>query len=235
MCSSDLAISASSSTSGLSYNWTGPNGFTGSQSSTGPIITSGSYSILATNPVNGCSSTTTQTIYQGTDPVVSFVANPTTGVLPLAVGFTNTSDPGFSGYQWSFGDGNTSTTVNASNTYYIAGTYIVQLVGLTPNNTCNDTAFGIITVLPEANISVPNIFSPNGDGVNELFFITSAGLKELNVDIYDRWGLKVGEINGVNGFWDGAGNSEGTYYYILKATGYDDSKYEKRGYLMLVK
>ncbi len=89
--------------------------------------------------------------------------------------------------------------------------------------------------MPEANISVPNIFSPNGDGVNELFFITSAGLKELNVDIYDRWGLKVGEINGVNGFWDGAGNSEGTYYYILKATGYDDSKYEKRGYLMLVK
>ena len=229
------AIAASSSTSGLSYNWTGPNGFTSTQSTSGSITDAGMYSVIATNPVNGCSSTTTQPIYQGADPVVSFFANPTTGAVPLPVGFTNTSDPGFSGYQWSFGDGNTSTTVNSSNTYYIEGTYTVQLVGLTPNNTCNDTADVIVIVYPPSELVIPNVFSPNGDGINEFFVVDSKGLKDIYIEIFDRWGLKLHTIDGPKGYWDGVGAPEGTYYYLLRAEGYDGKVFEKQGYLLLVR
>ncbi|MFN5182940.1 MAG: gliding motility-associated C-terminal domain-containing protein, partial [Bacteroidota bacterium] len=229
------SISANSSTSGLTYNWSGPNGFSSSQQNSGTITDPGSYSIVAVNPANGCSVTASQNIYLGTNPSVSFSANPTSGVAPLPVNFTNNSDPGFTSYQWSFGDNNSSISEDASNTYTSTGTFTVQLIGYTPNNNCNDTASIVINVYPEAEILIPNVFSPNGDGTNEFFFISSTGLKDLHVDIYDRWGLKVGEINGINGYWDGTNSSEGTYFFILEATGFDNSKIEKQGYLMLVR
>ena len=229
------SIIAGSSVAGASYSWSGPNGFSASQQTTGVITDAGSYSITVTNPSNGCSTSSVQNIIQGPNPLVSFTANPTSGVVPLPVNFTNTSDPAFSSYLWSFGDGNSSAALNSSNTYTLTGTFTVQLVGITPNNSCNDTTTVTITVYPESEILIPNIFSPNGDGTNEFFYITSSGLKELHVDIYDRWGLKVGEINGLNGYWDGTNASEGTYFFILNATGYDGSDIQKQGYLMLVK
>jgi gliding motility-associated-like protein len=174
-------------------------------------------------------------IYQGADPTVSFNANPNTGVLPLPVGFTNTSDPGFSSYQWSFGDGNIATTTNASNTYYIAGTYTVQLIGLTPNNTCNDTADVVVIVFPPSELVIPNVFSPNGDGINEFFVVDSKGLKDIYIEIFDRWGLKLHTIDGPKGYWDGNGAPEGTYYFLLRAEGYDGKVFEKQGYLLLVR
>ncbi|MFN6037393.1 MAG: gliding motility-associated C-terminal domain-containing protein, partial [Bacteroidota bacterium] len=218
----EVSLGATGS-NGYSYSWSGPNSFSSSQQNpSNQVNTAGTYSLSATNPQNGCISNLTINIYQGVDPIVGFTSNPTSGVAPLIVQFTNTSTSGFSGYQWSFGDNSAnSNQVNPSNIYNQPGTYTVQLVGLTANNNCNDTTFATIVVFPEASILIPNIFSPNGDGTNEFFFITSTGLKELQVDIYDRWGLKVGEINGPNGYWDGTNSSEGTYFYILNATGFD--------------
>lgn len=69
--------------------------------------------------------------------------------------------------------------------------------------------------------SIPNVFTPNGDGVNDVFFITSSGLTDFNLFIVNRWGELVFETNDPNQAWDGTVNgnkcSDGVYFYSLKA------------------
>ena len=77
---------------------------------------------------------------------------------------------------------------------------------------------------------IPNVFTPNDDGVNDVFKVKSIGLKTLDGEFYDRWGLKLYEWHTVEGGWDGRSASgvlvpDGTYYYILSATGLDGKQY----------
>lgn len=69
--------------------------------------------------------------------------------------------------------------------------------------------------------SIPNVFTPNGDGINDVFFITSSGLTDFNLFIVNRWGELVFETNDPNQAWDGTINgnkcSDGVYFYSLKA------------------
>jgi gliding motility-associated-like protein len=76
---------------------------------------------------------------------------------------------------------------------------------------------------------IPNVFTPNGDGVNDVLLITAKGLETVNAEIFNRWGQKIYEWNTLNGGWDGFTASgltapEGTYYIILTATGADKKK-----------
>mgnify|MGYP000550117058 CR=1 FL=1 len=89
---------------------------------------------------------------------------------------------------------------------------------------------------------LPSAFTPNGDGLNDFFRIPPGSLNSLSsLVIYDRWGNKVYELlNATNGnvAWDGKNQAgtdcaEGTYYYILKATGKDDKAYEYKGNISL--
>ena len=81
---------------------------------------------------------------------------------------------------------------------------------------------------------VPNVFSPNSDGVNDLFrFVLNDSI--LNTTIYNRWGLKVFETGKVNYYWDGrttAGElcTDGTYYYIINT-----ERKNYRGFVQLIR
>ncbi len=235
-CTDDTLASANSNASGgtgpYTYSWS--NGAT-TQNITG--ITSGSYTVLVTD-ANGCTQVQVVSVTINTKPKAAATANPSSGQVPLTVTFTNGSTGGVS-YSWIFGDGNSANTQNATNTFVNGGSYTVMLI-VTASNGCKDTAY--ITVIADAlsAIIIPNVFSPNGDGYNELFTISSQGLKDLYVEIYDRWGLKMGSFSDINGGWDGkaaSGNDapEGTYYYILKAHGADNKEYDLKGYLMLMR
>ena len=105
---------------------------------------------------------------------------------------------------------------------------------------CSDTARKTITVDAAEVLIVPNIFTPNGDGINDQFFIISSGMSTLACDIYNRWGQLVYCIKSINQTWDGIMNngnhaSEGTYFYILQAKGYDGKEYKKDGALTLLR
>jgi gliding motility-associated-like protein len=235
-CTYDTLASASASITGgvspYTYSWS--NGAT-SASITG--ITSGTYTVMVTD-ANGCTKLQVINVTINTKPKASVSATPTSGMVPLSVVFTNNSTGG-SSYSWIFGDGNTSNTKSTTNTYTNVGTYTVMMI-VTASNGCKDTAY--ITVIADglSTIVVPNVFSPNTDGVNDVFIINSFGLTDLQVDIYDRWGLKMGGFNTITGGWDGKAQSgkdapEGTYYYILKAHGVDSKEYNLKGYLMLLR
>jgi gliding motility-associated-like protein len=185
---------------------------------------------------------TTQTVmltYQKTI-IAAFTPSVLTGTAVLDVDFTNTST-GATDYNWNLDEGNmNSTQTNPSFSYDIPGVYDVRLIA--SDNNCLDTAFSTITVTGISSIGeIANIFSPNGDGVNDNFFIPTVGMKTLEVFIYNRYGNIVYEWTGKNGYWDGhtypAGQPvpDGLYFYYLKGLGFDQVEYDLNGQLTLLR
>jgi gliding motility-associated-like protein len=146
------------------------------------------------------------------------------------------SPPGTT-FSWTFGDGSTSTSsTTASANYTSAGSYSVVLVATA--GPCSDTASIVIVVTDGFTIEIPNVFTPNGDNVNDVFTISSSGVKEITLQIFNRWGQLMYDFNGAKAGWDGITNngseaSAGTYFYFVKAIGFDGKEYEKKGSLNL--
>ncbi len=233
-------------TPNYTYQWYDANGaVAGATSVTLSNVSIGNYTLQVTDAngcmANGASGVTTFSVPASTAVHAQFSTNPSpaTGTLPLAITFSNTSS-GASNYIWSFGDAaNTmATATNANFTYTSIGTYTATLVAI--NGTCADTARIVIVAEVPTTISVPNIFSPNGDGVNDEFFIINTGMRSMNCDIFNRWGQLLWTLTAPNQSWDGKlinGDKapEGTYMYILQAQGLDGKTYNQQGTVTLVR
>jgi gliding motility-associated-like protein len=233
-------------TPNYSYQWYDANGaVAGATSVTLSNVSTGNYTLQVTDAngcmANGAGGVTTFSVPASTAVHAQFSTNPSpaTGTLPLAITFSNTSS-GASNYIWSFGDAaNTMATgTNANFTYTSIGTYTATLVAI--NGTCADTAHIVIVAEVPTTISVPNIFSPNGDGVNDEFFIINTGMRSMNCDIFNRWGQLLWTLTAPNQSWDGKlinGDKapEGTYMYILQAQGLDGKTYNQQGTVTLVR
>lgn len=89
-------------------------------------------------------------------------------------------------------------------------------------NQCSDTDSVYVTVLDVSTFYIPNAFSPNNDGLNDLFKVEGANIESINMIIYNRWGNKIFESNDKNKGWDGTEKGkkveEGVYVYKLKIT-----------------
>jgi gliding motility-associated-like protein len=94
--------------------------------------------------------------------------------------------------------------------------------------------------LPEALVTVPNVFTPNADGVNDAFIITYSGLKSAYYEIYNRWGQKLFESNSLDVHWNGTAMNgsdvpDGVYYYIVSGMGEDEKEYKFTGFVQLIR
>ncbi len=195
--------------------------------------------VVANGSTPGCTSlpvSCTPTV--NPNPTGAFVTD-TTGGGPWAStwNFISTTTGGSAPYTWSwdFGNGQTSTQQNPSNTFTGAGTYNVNMVVVDANG-CSDTVSTFVTALE--GILIPNVFSPNGDGTNDEFYIPNSGLKEYKIEIFDRWGVKIFEAEAPAIHWDGRSTSggictDGTYYYILHAIS-DTRDYSTTGFITLI-
>ena len=229
--------------SGAVGYWTGPAPSTATISTTSSAsITQGGIYVFTSH--NGCGNTPSLPFTVIADSVVAnFTANPTGGQTPVTVSYTNTSValPGNTlGYFWEFGNNATSTQTNPSEVFTAAGVYQTMLIA-TDNLGCKDTATAYIVVkdVPEV-IIIPNIFSPNGDNINDQFFITGTGISNLECKIYDRWGLLLYNWDGIDGFWDGKAKNgtictEGTYFYLITYTDNTGKSVIKNSFFQLVR
>ena len=167
-----------------------------------------------------------------------FTASPLSGPSPLKVEFTNLSTgtlPLF--YYWNLGDNYTSTSKDESHIYSTNNEQgsIYQVILIAKNNFgCADTFKVAIIVDSFSELIIPNVFTPNYDNINDLFTVKSIGLKTIHAQLFNRWGLKLYEWNDINGGWDGKTSSgdsvpSGTYFYIIKAKGYDGKEYDLKG------
>ncbi|MBK9283386.1 MAG: gliding motility-associated C-terminal domain-containing protein [Sphingobacteriaceae bacterium] len=218
----------------------------GTASSTVAVSLNGEYVFVVTNTLTGCKATGT-VIVTGGGITADFEANPSTGYAPLAVNFDNksTSSLGSSSISsvWSFGNGtsaSSTTNINTNALYAAPGSYTVMLIAT--KGLCKDTTYKTIIVDAPSKMEVPNIFTPNGDGSNDVFFLKVANMNEISAIIIDRWGGKVYETNSKTGniVWDGKNFSgkecaSGVYMYIIKGKGKDDKEYESKGNITLLR
>ena len=106
---------------------------------------------------------------------------------------------------------------------------------------CIDTASITITVsAPEKHeVFVPNVFSPNGDGKNDILKVYSTTLKSMEFSIFNQWGEMIFRTTNINGGWDGTSKGKlqpGTVYiYVLKAVMIDNSIINKKGSVTLLR
>lgn len=190
--------------------------------------------------VYGCDSTVTLYLAVTGNPQVDFLSNPERVLLSdgAEVQFINLTDVtgAYGGetftWHWDFGDGNEENTMELgmSHTYDTWGSFLVTL-SVESSRGCSTTASHYVYV--DADLEFPNIITPNGDGVNDVFAI-----KNLNPDlpnvltIYDRWGKRVYEkknyqtyikdgilYNPEMGF-SGEDSSDGVYYYSFHYDGF---------------
>ena len=218
----------------------------GSQtSSTGDFsnLAPGFYTITVTD-ASGCSSQQTTNVASVLGVNASLTASATSGAMPFEVTFTNATT-GANNFVWNFGDASApvmSTSAGTMmHTFTAPGTYTVTLTAWNNDPACSQTVTVVITVEEEMSLSVPNVFTPNGDNVNDLFkVIDPKGVKEINAVVYNRWGRKVAEWSGDqnsgwNGQIDGGTAQEGVYYYVLNATGTNGKTTVFNGFVEVIK
>lgn len=200
-------------------------------------IAPGIYSVKITD-ANGCSLTIGQggnlNIKYLQSVTAKFTSDVSDGEAPVVVQFTDQSvlnGTTVINYNWNFDNGTTSTLQNPLPvTFNDIKTFNVCLVVDDGGKGCKDTVCHPIEVTTSSEISiVPNIFTPNGDGMNDILKITAKGLASVHAEIYNRWGQKEYEWNTLNGGWDGYSASgvpavQGTYYIVLIAVGADKNK-----------
>jgi trimeric autotransporter adhesin len=220
-----------------SFNWTTSNGniVSGANTASPSVSQPGLYTMTLTDN-NGCTASSAVNVTMGTI-TAAFNSSIVSGTAPLDVAFTNASN-GATNYIWQFGNATTSTQVNPSTTFASGGMY--QVILFAQAGTCTDSASVYILVDDDLQLTIPNIFSPNGDGINDQFFVSGIGVKDVEGVIFNRWGEKVYSFQGLNTGWDGKNlknevSSDGTYFLLLKVTGTDGKLYDRQASIQLMR
>ena len=155
--------------------------------------------------VNNCIGSDTIQIYTYPKPVVDLGTNTT-----LCPGQTVLLDASYPNAIYYWQDGTIQPTFTATQT----GIYIVKVTDTTTS--CNSTSQ--IKLVCELEPEIPNVFTPNGDGYNDYFYIKYIEYWNVEIQIFNRWGAIVYQNNTYKNNWDGKDVADGVYYYIIKAT-----------------
>ncbi|MFH2095452.1 MAG: gliding motility-associated C-terminal domain-containing protein [Bacteroidota bacterium] len=134
---------------------------------------------------------------------------------------------------WSFGDGSSSDEYSTDHTYLKEGTFSVKMV-MTSGPGCKDSAIVNDLVITNEDIHYPNVFTPNNDGMNDLFIWKARVLDEFNGTILNRLGQVLFEWNDQQTGWDGKLKDgsyamAGTYLYVITGIDENGKRYHYEG------
>ncbi|MBL4585995.1 MAG: SBBP repeat-containing protein [Flavobacteriales bacterium] len=211
------------------YQWN-PNG---EQDTEIMVFESGNYSVT-TFDENGCSvvsNPVTVTMIQNTvsTPLVSDTAICPEGYAELVATANGTVNWYDAAEEWLFtGAEFTTPQLSTSATYQVEqeGAYCIS--EKKPVYVSIDDCDGIET---------PTVFSPNGDGVNDIFYFPQKGITCFDCRIYNRWGRLLYRWNDPNAGWDGTIQrtgvpvQDGVYYYLLEYCNHLDKRFSVAGYV----
>ncbi len=163
-----------------------------------------------------------------------------TGSAPLNVLFRANATPLTTVYAWEVMRSEERLTSRTDTEtrfqFEQTGKYTVNLHIANDDCEC-DTSFQIDA--KESMLAVPNIFTPNGDGVNDEFRVAYRSIGTFSMLVFDRWQHQVYSSNDPARGWDGTVNgrpaAESAYTYIIEAVGTDGVKYKKKGLVNLLR
>jgi len=241
-CNGSSTVITTSNTT-YTYLWDDPLAQTDS-TATGLCV--GTYSVTVTDTGTNCFENISYTILQDPwAPVADFslFPNPTT-IFEPTITFTNLSFPDIDSltYQWDFGDGEIYLGLDTAHTYADTGTFIVQLI-VFDSDGCPDTTTQTLIIKGEYIVFVPSSFSPNKDGINDLFFPKGIGLDNNNFEMYifDRWGDEIFRTTDFSQGWDGRANNgreiaqQDVYIWLILAKDVDGKRHRYIGHVTLVR
>lgn len=222
---------------------------------------SGFYDVCVTAySADGCTTTVVvpQMIEVYPVPVADFTFTPNvTTFLNPTIYFSNTST-GEDHYSWDFGDGttlsgtdtaytwnntgDTFTVANPVHTYQDTGYFNVTLT-VTNSFGCTDMVTYQVYIEGDYIIFAPSAFTPNGDGVNDVWFPKGIGISDNNYDlfIFNRWGELIFESHDKNFGWDGKVKGTDTdakldvYVYLIRTVDHQGEAHEYIGHITLVR
>ena len=156
----------------------------------------------------GCTSSTTITDFVDANPiaVADFSINPAPAIVDELIDFTNLSE-GAEFWEWNFGDNTGSFEQHPMHSYEENGTYTISLIAHNSSG-CNDTIWRSIQINEPFLLYVPNVFTPDGLGFNNLwlFYVEGIDIYDFTVTIYNRWGEIIWISHDPFAGWDGTYN-----------------------------
>jgi gliding motility-associated-like protein len=181
-----------------------------------------------------CNNTAIINVHNEEPPLAQFTTTPSTGFVPLQVTTQNQSSNATE-YEWLVNGGWLSGAEAPTLTLEEPNTYEITLIASNALG-CTDTARQTIHVLEELQVVIPNVFTPNNDGINDWFGITANVSVPSSVVILNRWGNVVFEKKFVTTagdfveLWDGASTGsvttpgsvtvpDGVYFYRIVLDG----------------
>lgn len=170
----------------------------------------------------GCTNDTLITVLENNPTIAQFTVNPASGAVPLTVSVSNTSQFATT-YDWWLNDSNQGS-VFSSFVCDTSGTYSIQLIAWQFDPSCADTFSLSVIAFDSVIIQLPNVFTPNTDGINDFFTFTANTPLSVDVVILNRWGNVVfnfsGDLpDGQTNLWNGKIDGEitdGTYFYNVE-------------------
>lgn len=235
-----------SATGGFSYSWT-PSSSLINPTSANPIATptiTTQYSVVITN-TNSIGDTcrftlvTTVNVTQASAFPISAYATPTIVVLGESTVLTVSATPGALATWYPMGSTSPAIgySVNATPPHTMTYTVVIQ------RGPCTDTAVVLVEVIEdgcfEADIFVPNTFTPNGDGFNDVMYARGHKLATIYFAIYNRWGELVFETSDIKTGWDGTYKGKpadvGVFGYYVKARCFNEKETFKKGNITLIR
>lgn len=240
-----LTIADVNLNTGAAYAWNFGDGQMGSGNPVSNLYTqSGNYTVTAiATSAFGCTDTasTSAVVVVHPSPIADFSMNTAAAsILESAIVFSNESSTNTLSYHWDFGDNTTSTLPSPVHHYADAGVYPVTLVAMGAGG-CSDTISHLVEIAPEFTFFVPNAFTPNADGNNDVFRAYGDDIVSCNMTIYNRWGKAIFSTDNMNLGWNGMDNNgitpapDGMYVWKVIVKDFSGRVYERTGQVSLLR
>lgn len=159
---------------------------------------------------------------------------------PAEVVFSNNSKGQYTTSEWAMGSVARLYDSNPVYQFQQPGNYSISLTVTNEISGCASTDSSSTISVSDAALEFPNAFTPNGDGVNDVFLPAFRSLKSYELTIYNRWGRRIFTSSDPTSGWDGTENGKkaaaGTYFFIAKAEGYQRGvSFYRKGSITLVR
>ena len=237
-------LSTSSMGTIVEWDWNfGDGGTSSDQSPQYEFEVSGNYTVeLAVTTDEGCVDKATMDVNVDVydHPDIDFIWNPNEpDFFNSEVEFTDLS-MNVASWEWHISDRAIETRQNPTHNFEDPGFYEVELFAVSSMG-CKDSLTKIVEVKDVLTLFVPNAFTPNGDGLNDVFNLKGAGYEQFELFVFNRWGDVIFNTKNLEEKWDGSYQNNGNeaqvdvYVWKIIVKDFNGKRYERLGRVSLLR